>query len=116
MCKNDVCKLWRNSDIDCKLNILIFLKIGKWHYDFFENFIRLKSLFERLDPSGKDGQYIFTSHAPYFIDLFDSCLDGIWVVRSQKTHSLLERPARSKLEANLGQYSLGEMHFRGLMQ
>ena len=76
----------------------------------------LKPLFERLNPTGVEGQYVFTSHAPYFIDLFDSCLDGIWVVRSQKTHSLLERPGRSKLEANLGQYSLGEMHFRGLLQ
>lgn len=76
----------------------------------------LKPLFERIDPSGKEGQYLFTSHAPYFIDLFDGGLDGVWVARSQRTHTTIERPPRSKMEKCLGEYSLGEMHFRGLLK
>jgi predicted ATPase len=76
----------------------------------------LKALFEKIDPSGKDGQYILTSHAPYFIDLFDSCLEGVWVARSQQTHTTLERPPRDRITAQLGQYSLGELHFRGLLE
>jgi predicted ATPase len=76
----------------------------------------LKPLFEKLEPSGREGQYIFTSHSPYFIDLFDACLEGVWVVRNQGTHSLLTRPDRARLEANLGKFSLGEMHFRGLLE
>jgi len=76
----------------------------------------LKPLFERIEPSGKEGQYLFTSHAPYFIDLFDACLDGVWVARSERTHTTIERPPRSKIEKRLGEYSLGEMHFRGLLQ
>lgn len=76
----------------------------------------LKPLFERLEPSGMDGQYVFTSHAPYFIDLFDACLDGVWLARSQGTHTTIERPPKGKIEERLGQYSLGEMHFRGLLQ
>jgi len=78
----------------------------------------LKPLFDRIDPSGKDGQYLFTSHAPYFIDLFDGCLDGVWVARNPKphTHTTIERPPKGKMEKCLGEYSLGEMHFRGLLE
>ncbi len=78
----------------------------------------LKPLFDRIDPSGKDGQYVFTSHAPYFIDLFDACLDGVWVARSPKphTHTTIERPPKDKMQKCLGEYSLGEMHFRGLLK
>ncbi|MCH7704180.1 MAG: hypothetical protein IIB61_03630, partial [Planctomycetes bacterium] len=76
----------------------------------------LKPLFERIEPSGKDGQYLFTSHAPYFIDLFDACLDGVWVARSHRTHTTIERPPKSKMKKCLGEYSLGEMHFRGLLK
>lgn len=76
----------------------------------------LKPLFEKLEPSGRDGQYLFTSHAPYFIDLFEERLDGIWVVKSQTTHSSVTRPDRAKIEAKLGEYSLGEMHFWELLE
>ena len=78
----------------------------------------LKPLFERIEPSGKEGQYLFTSHAPYFIDLFDAYLDGVWVARNPKphTHTTIERPPKGKMEKCLGEYSLGEMHFRGLLK
>lgn len=76
----------------------------------------LKPLLERIESSGREGQYFFTSHAPYFIDLFDGLLDGVWVARSQQTHTTIERPQRERIEKLLGQFSLGEMHFRGLLQ
>ncbi len=75
-----------------------------------------KPLFDRIEPSGREGQYLFTSHAPYFIDLFDGWLDGLWVARCPQTHTVIERPARERIQQQLGQYSLGEMHFRGLLQ
>lgn len=75
----------------------------------------LKQLFEKLEPSGQDGQFIFSTHAPYFIDLFDANLGGIWVMKNLKTHSSIEKPSEEKLKTNLGQFSLGEMHFRGLL-
>jgi len=76
----------------------------------------LKALFERIDPSGTQGQFIFTSHNPYFIDLFDGALDGIHVVKAGRTHSVVVRPAPSKIQERLGKFSLGEMHFRGLLE
>ena len=76
----------------------------------------LKPLFEKIEPSGAQGQFIFTSHSPYFIDLFDGALDGLHVVRMGPGHSTVLRPDRVKLEGLLGQFSLGEMHFRGLLE
>lgn len=76
----------------------------------------LKPLFEKLDPTGTEGQYLFTSHSPYFIDLFEECLDGIWKAKSYGTHSDISHPDRSRIEDNLGKFSLGEMHYSGLLE
>ncbi|MBI1789848.1 MAG: AAA family ATPase [Acidobacteria bacterium] len=76
----------------------------------------LKSLFERIDPSGKQGQFVFTSHNPYFIDLFDGSLDGLVVVKQATTHSVVLPPDREKVQELLGKFSLGELHFRGLLE
>jgi predicted ATPase len=76
----------------------------------------LKSLFERIDPSGADGQFIFTSHNPYFIDLFDGTLDGLHVVKWETSYSRVFRPDPSRIAGRLGEFSLGEMHFRGLLE
>lgn len=79
-------------------------------------FVRyLKSLFQRIEPSGKEGQFIFTSHSPYFIDLFDASLDGLFVVKAIDNHSSLFKPDGSTLVDKLGKFSLGEMHFQGLI-
>lgn len=75
----------------------------------------LKPLFERIEPSGKSGQLVFTSHSPYFIDLFDAALDGLFVVKAGETHSLLVKPDEVRIREMLGQFSIGEMHFRGLL-
>ncbi len=76
----------------------------------------LKPLFDKIDPSGNHGQFIFTSHNPYFIDLFDSVVEGIHMVRNDGVKSTLLRPSAEKIRAQLGQFSLGEMHFRGLLE
>jgi len=68
---------------------------------------------EREDPKA---QVVFTSHAPYFIDLFDTHLDGVFVAHADETHSALRKPDRQRLEAVLDHFDLGEAHFRGLLQ
>lgn len=76
----------------------------------------LRELFEKINPSGAEGQFLFTSHNPYFIDLFDAALEGLFVVRPGEAFSSLVRPDRGKLAERLGKFSLGEMHFRGLLE
>jgi len=76
----------------------------------------LRHLIEKVDRSGQHGQFIFTSHNPYFIDLFDATLEGVFVVRRGETHSSLVRPDPATLRERLGKFSPGEMHFRGLIE
>jgi len=76
----------------------------------------LKPLFEKIDPSGAGGQFVFTSHNPYFIDLFDGALEGLHVVKSEPTRTKVLRPDPAKIRERLGKFSLGEMHFRGLLE
>ena len=76
----------------------------------------LKPLFEKIDPSGEQGQFMFTSHNPYFIDLFDGTLEGLHTVKRDGSHSTVTRPAPGKIKDLLGSFSLGEMHFRGLLE
>jgi predicted ATPase len=75
-----------------------------------------KPLFEKLDPSGADGQFLFTTHSPYFIDLFDSVLDGLHIMKSSGEKSVLAKPDLVELRKGLGSFSLGDMHFRGLLK
>jgi predicted ATPase len=76
----------------------------------------LKPLIGKVDPSGHQGQFLFTSHNPYFIDLFDGALDGVHVVKSLGSYSSVSRPDRARLAERLGKFSLGELHFRGLLE
>jgi len=76
----------------------------------------LKDLFESIDPSGRGGQYIFTSHSPYFIDLFDAHLDGVFLLKREKTHTTLVRPDPERVrELIADEFSLGELHFREML-
>jgi predicted ATPase len=75
----------------------------------------LKDLFEKIEPSGVDGQFVFTSHNPYFIDLFDSHLEGIHLVKNRGDYSEVVKPDSEKLSNLLETFSVGEMHFRGLL-
>ncbi len=78
--------------------------------------VHLKALFERIEPSGAQGQFVFTSHSPYFIDLFDGAIEGLFVIRPGETNSTLVKPDPTRLAERLGKFSLGELHFRGLLE
>lgn len=78
----------------------------------------LKRLMELVTPSRdiqRNPQFIFSSHSPYFIDLFDQYLDGVFVMRSDETHSVIIKPGAAKLEPLLKDFDLGEAHFRELL-
>jgi predicted ATPase len=76
----------------------------------------LKHLFQSIDPSGREGQYIFTSHSPYFVDLFDAHLDGVFVLKREKTHTTLVRPDPERVRHLIEEeFSLGELHFREML-
>jgi len=76
----------------------------------------LKDLFERIDPSGAEGQYVFTSHSPYFIDFFDSHLDGVFLLRRERTHTVLVQPDKEVTRKLITEFSLGELHFREMLR
>jgi predicted ATPase len=76
----------------------------------------LKPLLESIDPSGREGQYIFTSHSPYFIDLFDAHLDGVLLLKRERTHTTLVQPDPDKVLPLIEEeFSLGELHFREML-
>jgi predicted ATPase len=75
----------------------------------------LKPLFELVDPSGAGGQYIFTSHAPYFIDLFENHLDNITLMQDRGTYSALSKPDPAQIRKYLEEMPLGELHFREML-
>jgi len=77
----------------------------------------LKPLLESIDPSGREGQYIFTSHSPYFIDLFDAHLDGVFLLKREKTHTTLVQPDPQRVRRLIEEeFSLGELHFREILE
>ncbi|OHB77499.1 MAG: hypothetical protein A2Z25_23610 [Planctomycetes bacterium RBG_16_55_9] len=75
----------------------------------------LKPLLQKIDPSGTGGQFIFTSHNPYFIDLFDNNLDGLHLIKSGKPSSVLVKPDPEKVRSLLDKMPLGEMYFREML-
>jgi predicted ATPase len=75
----------------------------------------LKPLLQEIDPFGTNGQFIFTSHNPYFIDLFDNNLDGLCLIKSGKPSSVLLKPNPNRVRSLLDQMSLGEMYYREML-
>lgn len=75
----------------------------------------LKPLFELIDPTGAGGQYVFTSHSPYFIDLFDACLENITLMQDRGTYSALLKPDPVQVRKYLEEMPLGELHFREML-
>jgi predicted ATPase len=75
----------------------------------------LKPLIELIEPDGKAGQFIFTTHSPYFIDLFDSTPEGVHVMKPGVPSSSLTKPDPEKIRKTLDQMPLGEMHFREML-
>jgi predicted ATPase len=76
----------------------------------------LRRLFDAVDPSGAAGQYIFTSHSPYFIDLFDGNLESVFLLKREGTRAVLVRPDPGQVRELIEQeFSLGELHFREML-
>lgn len=74
----------------------------------------LKTLLEMTDrPQGP--QIVFTSHAPYFIDLFDEYLDGIFVLDRDEQHTSITQPDIDEVKTRLEHFPLGEQHFREML-
>jgi len=75
----------------------------------------LKPIFKGIDAQGKAGQYILTSHNPYFIDLFDGHLEGVHLVKAGKPSSEIRKPNIEKVRKLLDEYALGELYFREML-
>lgn len=75
----------------------------------------LKELFEALDDSGPCGQYLFTSHQPYVIDLFDKWIEAVCVLKRDGARTVVVRPDPAEVRELLETFSLGELHFRGML-
>lgn len=76
----------------------------------------LKPLINQISPEADAGQFIFTSHSPYFIDLFDSNLAGIHIFSPGDPSSKLSKPDVETVRRLLDEMALGEMHFRNLLK
>ena len=76
----------------------------------------LRTLFKMTDPSPGYSQLVFTSHAPYFIDLFEDHVDVVFVRDRRKGHTSLTQPDAAKVKARLEHFPLGEQHFREMLR
>lgn len=76
----------------------------------------LKELLGLVEEAPNRPQLIFTSHSPYFIDLFDNRLEGVFVLKPGEQHSSLTQPDVQKVKARLQKYPLGEQHFREMLR
>jgi len=75
----------------------------------------LKPLFERIDASGRKGQFVFTTHSPYVIDLFDESIEGLHLIKPGSPSSVLVKPDPGKAKKLLDEMPLGEMHYREML-
>ena len=75
----------------------------------------LKTLFEMVDHSVRRPQLIFTSHAPYFIDLFDEHVGWIFVLDRSGGHTSIMKPNVHEVRKRLEHFPLGEQHFREML-
>ncbi|MHC4402308.1 MAG: AAA family ATPase [Planctomycetota bacterium] len=75
----------------------------------------LKELLNTVEGAQNGPQLIFTSHSPYFIDLFDDRLDGVFVLKGGEEHSAITQPDPAQVKARLEKYPLGEQHFREML-
>jgi predicted ATPase len=75
----------------------------------------LRPLFDLIDPMGAGGQYLFTTHSPYFVDLFEDRLDNITLMEDKGTYSALVKPNATQVLKYLEEMPLGELHFREML-
>ncbi|MBU1319396.1 MAG: AAA family ATPase [candidate division Zixibacteria bacterium] len=64
-----------------------------------------------LEGGGPRPQLLFTSHSPYFVDLFDKRLDSVFVMKRDEYASKISRIDAAEAENRLKEYPLGEQHF-----
>ena len=75
----------------------------------------LKKLMKLIPENKVTSQILFTSHSPYFIDLFDDKLENVFVSNRDKYRSTLSKIDVEKTQQKLEKYPLGELHFRELL-
>ena len=75
----------------------------------------LKTLFEMRGELSGGHQLIFTSHSPYFIDLFDDHLDGVFVIDRRNGQTSITQPDAARVREWLERFPLGEQHFREML-
>ena len=75
----------------------------------------MKPLVESVDDSSDRPQLLFTSHSPYFVDLFDERLESVYVPRRDGHVSSLSNINIDKAKQRLKDFSLGEQHFREML-
>jgi len=75
----------------------------------------LRTLIEKIEPDGSHGQFIFTSHSPYFIDLFGKNLVGVHLMKPGKPSSVLTQLDEARIKKLLEEMPLGELHFREML-
>lgn len=80
----------------------------------------LPSLWEKLASFAPRGQFLFTSHSPYFIDLFERDLSSVTRLKREggitTARSLAEYRQRFEHEREVSDASLGEQHFREIFE
>lgn len=75
----------------------------------------LKPLVESIDDSAVRPQLLFTSHSPYFVDLFDKRLESVYVPKRDGHISTLSNIDIDTAKRRLSDFSLGEQHFREML-
>ncbi len=75
----------------------------------------LKPLLESVDDPSIRPQLLFTSHSPYFVDLFDDKLDAVFVAKRDGHISSLSNIDIDTAKQRLSDFSLGEQHFREML-
>lgn len=76
----------------------------------FEQLFRLFDLPAHVVP-----QFVFTTHSPHLVDMFEHHLDGVHILRKDEYYSSLARAHKDDLEEHLLDLSLGEAFFRELL-
>ena len=75
----------------------------------------MKQLLEIFEEAEDRPQLIFTSHSPYFVDLFENRLDSIFVMKKGEQHSAITQPDVAQVKKRLEEFPLGELHFREML-
>ena len=75
----------------------------------------LKELLEGAKDPDDLRQLFFTSHSPYFIDLFDDQLEGIFLMRKSGMLTTISQPDPQTIRRRLEDFPLGEQHFREML-